>query len=1049
METRFSARIPQRMMFRRRSVLVVAVVLAMLPLCWGQKGSNWRVYRVTDGLPESACVSVTVSALGKVVARHYNLPLLTVLDGYEVSEIPAPEMVQSRAYQSPGGQLWSVVPGGLQEYRDGNWAFYPVPEIAAQTNRPMAGVIDPVPLCPVRHGLVILLLSDRLLELNCDRPEQPRTRVLRWARDTSLRRFLGLAPAHDGGLWVSGASGLARIPGPLRMLTPTTEWHEYPVPENERLHDLLNPREDVDGGVVAMAESSTNRQKLLVYFDSQRWLVSPPVLERLRQAWRGPDQNGWATTMNALWQWEPGSAELTENDEIFARQYFDVAIEPSGAFWLATSDGLFRYAQLSWGGPRSVRKLAGSVHCLASDTPDRLWFVAGGKLYSLSEQELKEFSLPVLNRFRLQPRAIFALGNGTLVLDAGDAESGMRDQLFGFQPLEGRFYPVPQGTPTRHFRALGLLRDGTLCVSALDTKGNCALEKYDGLAFEPLASPPPAQLGTNLSTALAAQNGDLWISGEFGTAYLHEKLWRVFASADKTTPAAVVGFVEMPEGKVWCATQEQIWEFDGHAWAVVRGDFDRINAFVRTRDGTIWVASNNGLHRYFQGGWIENGIEEGLPTTTVREVFEQGDQLWAATTHGLRLYNPKADRDPPEAFVQKLGGEKNSSAEGSTITMLFSGIDKWKFTPPERLLYSYRLDEREWSPFQEATRVSFAELPAGMHYFQVRAMDRNCNIGKPARLDFTVVLPWYKEGRLVAISVAGLVGALFFAGLAFNRHRRLLHSYADIEKKVNERTAQLDLANRQLLQSQKMTALGTLAAGIAHDFNNILSIVKGSAQIIEDNLDNPDKVRTRADRIKLVVEQGAGMVKAMLGFSRESGQQAEPCEINAVVEDTLKLLGDRFLREVQVRFEPAAGLPAVSASKDIIQQILLNFIFNAAEAQAQNKQVVIRTSPLEKAPADAVLAPSTASRYVWIEVKDYGCGIPSENLTRIFEPFFTTKALSTHRGTGLGLSMAYELARKLGAGLAVKSRLDHGSTFSLILPVNEKTPEPPRQSPLL
>ena len=118
--------------------------------------------------------------------------------------------------------------------------------------------------------------------------------------------------------------------------------------------------------------------------------------------------------------------------------------------------------------------------------------------------------------------------------------------------------------------------------------------------------------------------------------------------------------------------------------------------------------------------------------------------------------------------------------------------------------------------------------------------------------------------------MVGLAVALFFAGLAFNRHRQLLRSYAEVEEKVAQRTRELESANRQLLHSQKMNALGTLAAGIAHDFNNILSIIKGSAQIIEDNLDNPAKVSTRVNRINTVVEQGAGIVKAMLGFSRES-----------------------------------------------------------------------------------------------------------------------------------------------------------------------------------
>ena len=103
--------------------------------------------------------------------------------------------------------------------------------------------------------------------------------------------------------------------------------------------------------------------------------------------------------------------------------------------------------------------------------------------------------------------------------------------------------------------------------------------------------------------------------------------------------------------------------------------------------------------------------------------------------------------------------------------------------------------------------------------------------------------------------------------------------------------------------------------------------------------------------------------------------------------------------------------------------MLLNFILNAAESMDKRKQIVLATRRLDKLPANLVLAPATAAGYVAVSVRDFGCGIPPENLPRIFEPFFTTKALSTRRGTGLGLSMVYELARKMEAGLAVETSL--------------------------
>jgi len=134
-----------------------------------------------------------------------------------------------------------------------------------------------------------------------------------------------------------------------------------------------------------------------------------------------------------------------------------------------------------------------------------------------------------------------------------------------------------------------------------------------------------------------------------------------------------------------------------------------------------------------------------------------------------------------------------------------------------------------------------------------------------------------------------------------------------------------------------------------------------------------------------------------------------------------------------VRFDAGEELPKVKASKGLIQQILLNLIFNAAESMTGRKEVVIDGALSARTPVGLALSPAPAAGYVWISVRDSGCGIPAEILPRIFEPFFTTKAMSSRRGTGLGLSVVYELAQKMGAGLAVESAPGRGSVFTLIL----------------
>ncbi|MCW5552860.1 MAG: hypothetical protein KIS67_11960 [Verrucomicrobiae bacterium] len=1019
-------------------LLIGAAVLALAETGWSQPAANWRVFKRADGLPESVGLAVTFSQQGKVLVKHPNLDFVSELDGYSVNVIPAPDAAMPhRVYGSPAGQLWTVTAQGLREFRDGNWMVHPVAEIGEALRAGISPPVRAVPLCPVRQGIVLVLLPDRLLEFNAETPDKPQTRVLRTAAQTGMGSFSGMTLARDGGLWIAGRHGLTKVAGPVRNLRLESDWQEWLPPASAGFRNLQEPWEDPDGGITLLAETSETGRKLVVRFDGQHWTAIPMGSERLRFAWSGPDRSLWAASINSLFQRGAGEMELTETSELAARSYFDLAVEPSGAFWLATSDGLFRYALPLWRSPEPAQRINSLVHNFVEDVAGRLSFLAGPSLHLLDNDLHREHPLPASAAgIGATVQTLFPLKDGSLLLDAGD-------QLLQFQPGTGTFTVLAPTPGQRLFRPLGVLTDGRLCVlnpGRAAESVDARLEAFDGRNFEtlPYSLPEAVDFARPLRLFMA-RNGDLWLYGEAGIAWCHERKWRSFPVGDSTVPEDAQGFMEMPDGRIWCASPDRVWEFDGKDWLTVRSGFDHVNHLLRGRDGSVWVATNSGLHRFRQGAWIENGLEEGLPGANVREVYEdRRGRLWAGTTHGLSLYHADADPDPPQTQIQSRTELENLIPEGGTITINFSGQDKWKHTPRNRLLYSYWLDERDWSPFQEATTVSFTDLPPGKHYFQVRAMDRNGNVDpKPAKLEFAVALPWFKEPRLLYISLAGLAVALFFAGLAFNRHRQLLRSYAEVERKVAERTQELERAGRELLHSQKMNALGTLAAGLAHDFNNILSIVKGSAQIIEDNLDKPEKIHTRVDRIKMVADQGAGVVKALLGFSRDSARSPAACDLNAVVDDTLKLLGDRFLREVEIRFERAPDLPEVTVIRDCVQQILLNFIFNAAESMTDRKRVVVTTRRLDSLPAGTVLAPATTKNYVTISVQDFGCGISPEHLPRIFEPFFTTKALSTRRGTGLGLSMAYELAKKMEAGLAVESVVNQGSLVTLILPVRD------------
>ena len=1014
-------------MIKGRFFLIAAAFLTLAPMAFAQRYSDWRMYRADDGMPESACVSVTAGLTGNVLARHINSDSISKLDGFSISTFASPEVGRNRVYDTAGGQLWTATMGGLAEFRENGWQMHPIPQIAKLGNTMAPLVAPPIPIYVVRQGRVLILLPDQLLELSEENIGDTTSSLLSTSR-TGLQKFLGMTVARDGSLWISGPHGLEHSLTAVRNLKPSSSWQEFTAPPALSAENFDLPIQDIGGdGFTCVAETPGSEQRCIVHFDGANWTAQPMSTQKIRGAWREPDGSTWMVTPNKILQIDNSGTASPESEEIENGHFFDVAVETNGIFWVASAEGLMRYSPPLWKSPRELQAMISPVPCLADDADGRLWFVSGGALHTLENGRHQEHGFPRNFRLFLQSaRVLLPLRNGALLIDNGE-------QVFQFQPGPDTYNSL-NTTPNERQHTLGFFRDGSVAIETTDGAAQkCRFEKYDGASFQPFPAEPPDCSG---NAFIEMQNGDLWLGTDHGPYCFHEGRWLTFSNA--IMPAPVVSFVETASGKLWCATPDNVWEYSAQNWSIVRSGFDQINSMIRAHDGVIWIASNGGVQRFIDGSWIENSLEEGLPNANARQVYEdRKGRIWSGTARGLSLFHPEADPDPPLTRIHKQP-EENPLPLGANVTMVFRGQDKWKYTPRDRLLYSYHLDQRDWTPYIDGNFVPLSDLPPGSHSLEVRAMDRNGNIEtKPARLAFSIALPWYMETRLVLISFAGMATALFFAALAFNRHRKLLRSHAEVERKVAERTRELEITSRELVHSQKMNALGTLAAGIAHDFNNILSIIKGSAQIIEDNVDNTDKVRVRVDRIKTVVEQGAGIVKAMLGFSAGSSEEPALCDLNSVVNETIQLLGDRFQRDAAVTFSPAPGLPRVPVVKEFVQQIILNFVFNAAEAEttAGRKQIIITLRATHHLPPDLVLAPAPANQYVLVSVQDFGCGIQPENLSRIFEPFFTTKAMSARRGTGLGLSMVYELSRKLAAGLSVESIVNTGSTFTLILPI--------------
>ncbi|MBN2496944.1 MAG: PAS domain-containing protein [Deltaproteobacteria bacterium] len=235
-------------------------------------------------------------------------------------------------------------------------------------------------------------------------------------------------------------------------------------------------------------------------------------------------------------------------------------------------------------------------------------------------------------------------------------------------------------------------------------------------------------------------------------------------------------------------------------------------------------------------------------------------------------------------------------------------------------------------------------------------------------------------------------------------------------KRVEEEKSKLE---RQLFQREKLAALGQLGAGVAHEINNPLGVILGFAQGMEKRVPEGDPLRLPVASIVREAVRCQNIVQELLHFSRDAKQEDELIELNALVRSSAILLDARAkLQGVQFVQELGDDLPAVKANRTRLQQVLVNLGTNAMDAMAEGGTLTLRTR--------------RDGEHAILEVADTGHGIPEEIRSRIFEPFFTTKKIGA--GTGLGLSLAWEIVQQVGGTIEVRSEPGQGTTMVIRLP---------------
>ncbi|MBT5829077.1 MAG: response regulator [Candidatus Latescibacteria bacterium] len=553
-------------------------------------------------------------------------------------------------------------------------------------------------------------------------------------------------------------------------------------------------------------------------------------------------------------------------------------------------------------------------------------------------------------------------------------------------------------------------------------------------------------------------DGTMWLGSHQLTRLTPPDRWQTLSE-----PEHLNSYVHSIAGgagaSVWVGMRTYgVYQFDGQVWRQHDsrdGLADNtVNSLLVAQDNTIWAGTEQGVSRFDGRQWQTYALPRLLSVHFEQAIRQTKDGALWVNLEGERTIRYTPDDVPPEAQIVLAPSEE--VAQPGNVPIEWMGADPWHATRDEDLTFSYRVDGAAWSSFSKEKNHTFLTMKSGTHILEVKTRDRDFNEDlSPARATFVVLPPIYLQGWFLGLMAALLAVIGIQTGRAKRRGRRLREANETLEKRVDERTAELaktvdDLQEQiqerqlaeeqktslevQLHQAQKMEALGQLAGGVAHDFNNTLTVIIGNSELMQLKVYTPDELKEKVDQIYSAGERGVSLTRQLLAFCRQQVFDPKVLDLNHQICNIDHMLQRLIGEPVALRMHLAEDLGRIEADPGQIDQVIINLVVNARDAMPDSGRLTLETANVQ---VDDVLAQKFSDvalgDYVMLAVRDSGTGIDADTLRRIFEPFFTTKGVG--KGTGLGLSTVHGIVTQSRGFIDVESTLNQGTTFFVYFPL--------------